>query len=317
MTESPNPTPTPTPQTIAVAGGTGFVGGAIAAELARRGHRVVVLSHRRGLPPALSGRSNDGFVESRAIDVTKPIDPEALAGVDCLVIALAFRNSPVEAPRRGQTFEQVDAAGTIALVAAARASGVTGVVYMSGAGAAADAQKPWFRAKWRAEEFIRASGIPYTIFRPTWIYGPGDKSLNRFLGFTRWLPFVPQIGNGKQQLAPVFIDDVAGLVGDALETAAAANETFEVGGPETISMDAVIKSALRASRRRRIILHTPVVVMKIATAPLVLLPSPPMRPSAIDFIVQAAAVDTTHLRGVLPRRLRSLDEALPTYLSPR
>ena len=96
MTESP--TPTPKAQTIAVAGGTGFVGGAIAVELARRGHRVVVLSHRRGLPPALAGRPNDGFVESRAIDVSKPIDSQALAGVDCLVIALAFRNSPVEAP---------------------------------------------------------------------------------------------------------------------------------------------------------------------------------------------------------------------------
>jgi hypothetical protein len=58
-------------------------------------------------------------------------------------------------------------------------------------------------------------------------------------------------------------------------------------------------------------------MMKLATAPLVLLPAPPMRPSAIDFVVQSAPVDTTLLRDILPRRLRRLDEALPTYLAPR
>ena len=118
----------------------------------------------------------------------------ALVGVDTLVISLAIRNSPIEAPRRGQTFEKVDAAGTEALVAAAVLAGVRRLVYVSGAGAAADASRHWFRAKWRAEEAVRGSGITYTIFRPSWIYGPGDHSLNRFLGMSRWLPFVPQIG---------------------------------------------------------------------------------------------------------------------------
>ena len=295
-------------QTVAIAGGTGFVGGAIAAELARRGHRVVVLSHRRRAP---------GAAESREVDATKPIDAAVLDGIDCLVIALAFKNYPVEAPRRGRTFERVDAYGTLNLVAAARASKVKRIVYVSGAGAAADADKTWFRAKWRAEEAVRSSGIPYTIFRPSWIYGPGDSSLNRFIGFTRWLPFVPQIGNGKQRLAPLFVDDMAALAADAIETDTAVNQVIEVGGPETIEMDQVVRSALCAMGRRRFILHAPVTVMKIATAPLVVLPAPPMRPSAIDFVVQSAPVDTTRLREILPRRLRRLDEALPTYLSPR
>src|SRR5450759_5563630 len=88
---------------------------------------------------------------------------------------------------------------------------------------AADAPKHWFRAKWRAEEAVRGSGIVYTIFRPSWIYGPGDRSLNRFLGMAKWLPFVPQIGNGRQLVAPVFVDDMGKLVADALETAAAEN----------------------------------------------------------------------------------------------
>ena len=302
-------------QIVAVAGGTGFVGGAIARELAARGHRVVILTRR---PSPVGSAAPEGSIELRQADVTRPESlAAALAGVDALVISLAFRNSPIEAPRRGQTFELVDAAGTEALVAAARTAGVRRLVYISGAGAAPDAARHWFRAKWRAEEAVRGSGIVYTIFRPSWIYGPGDHSLNRFVGFSRWLPFIPQIGNGRQRLAPVFVADVGSLVADALVTPAAENATLEVGGPETLTMDEIIRVALRVLRRRRPILHAPVVLMKVATAPLTLLPSPPMTPSAIDFIVQSAPVDTAALKATLPRSLMPLAEALATYLGPR
>jgi NADH dehydrogenase len=239
----------------------------------------------------------------------------ALDGIDALVIALAFRNSPIEAPRRGRTFERVDADGTVALVEAARLAGVRRIVYISGAGAAPDAAKHWFRAKWRAEEAVRGSGIDYTIFRPSWIYGPGDKSLNRFLGFARWLPFVPQIGNGRQLLAPVFVADMGRLVADALSTPATVGLTLEVGGPETVTMDSVVRAALHVQGRRRFILHSPVMLMKILTRPLTLLPSPPMTPDAIDFVVQSAQVDTAPLSAALPRRLTPLDEGLASYLA--
>ena len=301
-------------QTVAVAGGTGFVGGAIARELVARGHRVVVLSRR----PPQAGAGAAAAFEFRTSDISRPdVLAAALSGVDALVISLAFRNSPIEAPRRGQTFELVDAAGTEALVAAAVAAGVRRLVYISGAGAAVDAPRHWFRAKWRAEEAVRAAGIPYTILRPSWIYGPGDHSLNRFLGMSRWLPFVPQIGNGRQLLAPVFVGDIGALVADALVTPAAENVALDVGGPETLTMDEIIRVALRVLGRRRPILHAPVALMKLATAPLKLLPTPPMTPSAIDFIVQSAQVATGPLGTTLPRPLLPLSEALATYLGAR
>jgi NADH dehydrogenase len=302
---------------VAVAGGTGFVGRAIVRELAARGSRVIVLSHRSSATAASQTGTTGRSIEFRRADVTAPDGlAGALAGVDTLVICLAFRNSPIEAPRRGQTFERVDAGGTEALVAAARTAGIRRLVYISGAGAAPDSPRHWFRAKWRAEEAIRGSGIVYTIFRPSWIYGPGDRSLNRFLGFTRWLPFVPQIGNGRQILAPVFVDDMGALVGDALVTPAAANATLEVGGPETLTMDAVIREALLISHKRRPIIHAPVVLIKLLTRPLTLLPSPPMTPAAIDFVVQSAPVDTGPLTAALPRHLTPLAEGLASYLAP-
>lgn len=307
------PSPNPRPRTIGVAGGTGFVGGAIALELFRRGHRVVVLTHRG---EAARGPLPDA-IELRRADVTDGSGlPAAVAGLDALVIALAFRNSPIEAPRRGRTFEAVDAAGTERLVTAAESAGVGRLLYISGAGAAPDAARHWFRAKWRAETALWKSGIPFTIIRPTWIYGPRDVSLNRFVGFARRLGMVPLTNAGRQLLAPVSIDDVARLAADALFDDRAVRQVFELGGPETLPMRDVIARALRAAGLRRPIVPGPAPLLKLGSAPLTLLPEPPLTPDAIDFINQPATVDVGPLLERVPRRLTPLDEGLATYLAP-
>jgi NADH dehydrogenase len=301
------------PLTVGIAGGTGFVGGAIAAELRRRGHRPVVLSH--------AGEANRGplpdDVELRSADVRDPGSlTEPMRGLDALVIALAFPNLPMEDPRRGNTFMEVDAAGTEHLVAAARASGIGRAVYISGAGAAPDATEIWFRAKARAEAAVRTSGIDFTIIRPTWIYGPRDAALNRFIGFARTLPAVPMTNLGRQPLAPVFIDDVADLAADALADPAANGATFELGGPETLPMRDIIHRALRIAGLERPILPGPTPLIKAAALPLSWLPTPPLTPDAVDFINQPATVDVAPLLERMPRRLTPLDEGLKSYLAP-
>jgi len=298
---------------IAVAGGTGFVGGAIAAELVRRGEQVIVLSRHAD---AARKRAPAG-VDVRFADAAAPDTLAAsLEGVDSLVIALAFHGYPMENPRRGETFEAVDAAGAERLVRAAVSAGVRNVVYISGAGAAPDAPRHWFRAKWRAEVAVRASGLRWTILRPTWLYGPGDAALNRFLGFARVLPFVPVTGNGKQRLAPMFIGDLAVLVADSFDAPAAADHVFEVGGPDTMTMNDVIRTALRVSGRRRPLLHAPAALLKLAAWPLKFLPRPPLTPDAVDFVNQPATVDVGPLLAAKPRRQTPHAEGLATYLGP-
>jgi uncharacterized protein YbjT (DUF2867 family)/ligand-binding SRPBCC domain-containing protein len=301
------------PLTVAVAGGSGFVGGGIAAELFARGHEVAILSRRgadaRGPLP--------DTVDVRHADVSRDEGlAEALHDVDSLVIALAISNSPMESPRHGQTFMEVDAAGTERLVAAAQQAGVKRIVYLSGAGAAPDAARHWFRAKWRAEEAVRGSGLMWTIIRPTWIYGPRDVSLNRFIGFARQFQAVPMTNFGGQLLAPLFIDDIGRLAADCLEDPAAVEQVFEVGGPETLRMRDVISRALRAAGIRRPIIPGPAALIRLGAAPLKLLPSPPLTPDAVDFINQPATVDLGPLMERMPRQLTPLDEGLATYLGP-
>lgn len=296
---------------IAVAGGSGFVGGGIATVLAGRGHHVMVLTRH---PDAARRTMPDDF-EVRSADIADPATLEpALAGAEALVIALAFHGYPMENARRGETFEAVDAAGTERLVAAAVAAGVGQLVYISGAGAAPDAAAHWFRAKWRAEAAVRGSGLRYTILRPTWLFGPRDVALNRFLAFSRFLPFVPVTGDGRQRLAPVFIDDVGAIVADALGDPAATDRVFDVGGPETMTMNDVIRVALRVTGRRRFLLHAPARLLKVVAWPLKFLPRPPLTPDAIDFVNQPAVVDIGPLLDAMPRHLTSLEEGLRTYL---
>jgi len=301
------------PGRVAVAGGTGFIGRAVVTELARRGVPVVALTRN----PAKARSRLPAGVDARRADATAQATlTGALDGVGALVIALAFENYPIENPKKGRTFEAVDAGGTERLVAEAARAGVRHLVYLSGAGAAPDAPRHWFRAKWRAEEAVRGSGLGWTILRPTWIYGPGDVALNRFIGFSRFLPFIPVIGDGRQPLAPVFVDDIARLVADALVEPAASGQVLEVGGPETMTMNEVIRRALRVAGKRRPLLHAPAGLVKLAARVVRYLPGPPLTPDAVDFVSQPATVDTAPLLAILPRRLTPLEEGLATYLAP-
>lgn len=301
---------------ILVAGGTGFVGGGIVRELARRGKPVAVLTRdvarARNRFPGLDTEYRQGDVRDPA-----SLSP-AMAGVQVVIGCQQFPGSPMENRRRGYTFQEIDARGTEHLVRAAMEAGVKRYIYLSGAGASPDAPQHWFRAKWRAESAVRESGMTFVIFRPSWVYGPEDASLNRFLRMSRFLPFVPLIGDaGKQRLQPVFIGDVALAVAEAVDNPAADNHVFEIGGPQVLSMREIVRTALEVSGRRRLLLSAPKGFMKLAASILQLLPGPPLTPDAVDFVTQDALADPAEVEQKLGVKMTPLREALITYLGLR
>ena len=183
-------------------------------------------------------------------------------------------------------------------VDAARAAGVKRFVYVSGVGAAPDASKHWFRFKWQAEEHLRSSGLEWVIVRPTWVYGPRDVSLNRLLDFANFLPFVPMFGDGKQAMQPVFVDDVGRVVATAATKPEAANQLFELGGPEVMSDERRAQGGPAGEGKKRPILHQPMFVGKAIGTVMSLLPiTPPLTADAVDFIASPAVADTRNLRG--------------------
>ena len=297
---------------ILVAGGTGFVGSAVVKELQRRGEAVGVLSRDAARVRALFG---DG-VAARQADVTAEESlVAAFQGVDVVVNSVQFPRSPIENRRKGWTFEAVDYQGTLHQVDAAKRAGVRRFVYMSGAGAAENADKHWFRFKWQAEQYVQQSGLEWCILRTTWVYGPNDNSLNRILNFGRFLPFIPLFGDGKSDMQPVFIDDVGRIGADAATKPEAANKLFELGGPEVMTMNEVIKTALAAQGKRRPILHQPVFLGKLAGRVASLLPSPPLTADAVDFISRPAVADNSLLIEALQPQLTPFEAGLATYMA--
>lgn len=296
---------------IVVAGGTGFIGSAVVKRLLRVGVDVTVMT-------AHAERSRERIERMGATVVRGDVlDPASLAravmGADAVVQALTFPTFPVEKRSRSFTFEEFDHRGTERLVTAAVAAGAGRFVFASGSGAAPDAAKVWYRAKWFGEEAIRRSGIDHAILRPSWVYGPGDRALNRFVVFAKRLPFVPVVGDGRQRLQPVFIDDVAEALCQAAVPSGPSG-TFDIGGPEVMTMDEVLRTMLEVMGKRRPLVHVPEALPKAAGLVLQTLPKPPLSPDAVEFLTGDALADTGDLLRAFDLRLTPLREGLATYL---
>jgi NADH dehydrogenase len=108
---------------------------------------------------------------------------------------------------------------------------------------------------------------------------------------------------------------VGRVVADAATRPEASGETFELGGPEVMSMNDVLKTAMDVAGRRRPILHQPMFIGKLAGTLASLLPSPPLTADAVDFIAEPAVADTTNLERVLAPQLTPLRQGMQTYLA--
>lgn len=297
---------------VLVAGGTGFLGRAFVRTLDRRGAQVVVLTRDAGRAsrPGLPAEYAEG-------DVRRPDTlVSAMDGVDTAVLSVQFAGYPVEAPARGRTFLGVDARGTATMVEAAVRAGVRKLVYLSGVGADPESERVWYRAKGLAETSVRDSGLDYVIVRPSWVYGPEDRSLNRFIALIRTMPLVfPQLGDGSGRLSPIHVDDLADLVCEATLGSAGDGLTLEAGGPDVMSLDEVVRTVMRVLGRRRAIVHIPVGLAKCVAWFAESLPGQIVSRDAVDFVTQEGIADPAPTRSLFPAfRPRDLATGLGGYL---
>ncbi len=296
---------------IVVAGGTGFIGREIVERLLETGeHHVVVTGRDPEARDLWHGRVE--VVQAFAGDAGSL--GRAFARADAVVQCIQFPNHPVEKPSLGRTYLEVDGHGTSVAARVAKAAGVRRFVYLSGAGAGQQRPQPWFRAKDMAEDAIRATGMQFTLLRPSWIYGPGDRSMNRFVFFCRYLPVVPIIGDGTTPVYPIHVDDVARCAVEALVREDATDKAFELGG-ERLTMDAVVRTIQSVLGKRRPLLHHPPGLMKLLVLPMQVLPEPILSATAIDFVTASVEIDPKPARDYFGIPFRSLVDGL-AYLNP-
>ena len=296
---------------IVVTGGTGFIGREVVERLLETGQDQVVVTSRDPEANDLWG----GRVELVQAFAGDPVSlGKAFTRAEVVIHALQFPNHPVESPSRGRTYLEVDGKGTSVAVKVARALGVRRFVYLSGAGAGQGRPQAWFRAKDMAEAAIRETGLEHVLLRPSWIYGPRDRSMNRFVFFCRYLPLIPVIGNGRTPVQPIHVTDVARCVVEAARRADAPGRAFELGGPERLTMDEIIRTVQRVLGKRRPLLHHPVPVMRLLVRPMALLPNPILSPGAVDFITQEVEIDPRPAMDYFGFPFLRLEEGLRSYL---
>jgi NADH dehydrogenase len=160
-----------------------------------------------------------------------------------------------EFPGRGVTFEKVHVQATENVVAAAKDAGAKRFLQMSALGARPAPADPYHLTNFRADEAVQQSGIPYTIFRPSIIYGPEDQSINLFAKQIKTLRMVPIVGNGLYRMQPVPVETVAKAFALALELPHTENRVYDVGGPEPLTFNEIIDSLALVLGRRVLKAH--------------------------------------------------------------
>jgi len=243
---------------VFLTGATGFVGKGILEKLREKGHRAVCL-----IRFGSEGKKQPG---SHTTDVTGDLfDREslakAMAGCDAVIHLVGIIR---EQPGKGVTFERIHVEGTRNVVEAAKQAGISRFVHMSALGAREKATSAYHRTKYEAEQLVQASGIPYVIFRPSVIFGPGDEFVNMLADLVK-LPVTPVLGTGAYPLQPVACETVADVFVQALSLPAATNRIYETGGPEVITYGQILDSigaALGKKNVRKI--HIPLSLMKPA-----------------------------------------------------
>jgi uncharacterized protein YbjT (DUF2867 family) len=245
---------------ILVTGGTGFVG----THLIRRIVREEILV--RALVRSPEKVEDIRRLGARPVvgDISDPVSLEkATLGADRVVHLVGIIQESPEA-----TFEKVHVEGTRNLLQAARKNEVKHFFYQSALGTRPGAQSEYHKTKWKAEELVRESGIPYTILRPSLIYGPGDAFTVRLADAIRLSPVLPVIGEGKSKVQPIYIDDVVECIFKAVTSDAFLNEIYEIGGPDQLTYEEVTRAVAEAMGIHRPAVHIPMSLMRPAARAL-------------------------------------------------
>lgn len=292
-------------------GGTGFVGTELVARLVRNGHWVRVPTRNPGHGQHLKVLSTVELVTANVHDPRTL--GQLLAGMDAVINLVGILNESGRA-----TFQSVHAELAAKLAAAARGAKVRRLLQMSAVGADRDrGPSRYLRTKGEAEAHIRAAAahLDFTIFRPSVIFGPGDSLTNRFAALLR-LPggFLP-LARSQARFAPVYVGDVADAFVGALDERETFGETYELCGPETLTLEHLVRLTAAVAQRPCHILRLPDALGRLQAALLGLLPT---KPFSLDNF-RSLTVDSVCTRdgfarlGITPRHMTAV---LPFYLGP-
>jgi uncharacterized protein YbjT (DUF2867 family) len=243
---------------VTIFGGSGFIGRNVVRALCKRDYRLRVAVRRPELAGHLQPLGKVGQIHAVQANLRYPAS-----------VAAAMRDSHVAinlvgilAEGGAQRFDAVQGEGAGAVARAAAAVGAR-MVHVSAIGADADSPSRYARSKAAGEAAVFSAVPAATIMRPSIVFGPEDQFTNRFAALARMSPMLPLIGGGATKMQPVYVGDVATAIADAVDGKTNAGATYELGGPEVLTMREIMDVILATIDRRRTLVSLPFGLAKL------------------------------------------------------
>ena len=243
---------------VTVFGGSGFVGRSVVRALCKRDYRVRVAVRRPELAGHLQPLGKVGQIHAVQANLRYPASVEAAMRVSHVAINLVG----ILAQGGAQTFDAVQDKGAGAVARAAAAAGAR-MVHVSAIGADENSLSAYARSKAAGEKAVLSAVPSATVLRPSVVFGPEDQFTNRFAALARMSPALPLIGGGLTRMQPVYVGDVASAVADAVDGKAKAGATYELGGPEVLTMREIMEIILEITERSRMLISLPFGLAKL------------------------------------------------------
>lgn len=286
------------PLKLVVLGGTGFVGRHLVARLAADGHAITLLSrnlgvhHERLLPPGVALREVDVY------------DPDALrhafAGADAVINLVGILN---EKGDNGRGFRRAHVELTKLVLAAMQLAGVRRLLQMSSLNAGRG-RSHYLKSRGEAEAAVKASGLDWTIFEPSVIFGPGDGLFCRFAALIRHAPALP-LARANARFAPVYVGDVVEAMVRCLHERRSRGEVYELYGPDVYTMAEIVKMTARQCGRRRFVLPLPDALGRLQGLVFDFVPGKPFSSDNFRSLLtdSVGGIDGLHRLGITPTRV--------------
>ncbi len=278
---------------LLVTGASGYLGSHFVHRLVHAGLPLRAMVRNREQAEK-EGRLAGLKLDWAEADVTQANTLEkAMQGVTTIIHTVA-----IAIEKGGRTYESINFAGTVNVVEAAKSSGVRRFINISQLGAAPNLPYRFLASKGKAQEYVAASGLDWTALRPAVIWGPEDEFANSFARLVKLTPLIfPIIGDETTRFEPVWVEDVVTACLKVLEDEKTIGKEFELGGPEILTLEEIERRTLKAVGARRIMVHFPLPVLKVAVGLMeTLLPAPPVTSSLLELLQVSNVTEKNEIR---------------------
>lgn len=294
---------------IFLTGGTGFVGSEILRQLAAKGYSVRCLVRDEARLK----------VRTPSIEVIKGniLDVETYENAlkDCSVV-IHLVGIIREFKDKGITFHRLHFEATKNIVNAALRHDVKRFIHMSANGARPEAKSSYHRTKFLAEEYLKESGLSYTIFKPSIIFGKDDNFVNMIAGIMRISPIIPYFGKGDYRLQPISVKNVAEAFIKALEDPNTINKPYYLGGEKRYTYKKFLDVIAKTLNKRAIKISIPRVVIEKITALFGPYNWYPITSDQLIMLFEGNICENTNFYKELNIKPMDFEEGIREYLSP-